>query len=83
MIHSPTSLSLRQAAQEMVSGLVSEHDAEMMLARAIEHGELHADIKRWATEQWEGYRLPGNINRQETYIERAALAAWLKQQQAA
>lgn len=74
----PTSLSLQEAAKRMVSGLVSEHDAEVMLASAIEHGELHANVKRWATEQWEGKQLPGNINRLETYIELADLEAWQK-----
>jgi hypothetical protein len=75
---SPTCLSLQEAANRMVTGLVSEHDAEVMLANAIEHGELRANVKRWATEQWEGKQLPGNINRLETYIERAELDAWLK-----
>jgi hypothetical protein len=71
-------LALFEAAQLMATGLVSEHDAEMMLARAIEHGELHANVKRWATEQWEGKQLPGNINRLETFIQRSDLNAWLK-----
>jgi hypothetical protein len=77
---SMTALTLLDAARRMVSALVSEHDAEVMLARAIEHGELRADVKRWATEQWEGKQLPGNINRLETWIERSDLDAWLKQQ---
>ena len=66
-----------EAAQILTTGLVSEHDAEVMLARAIEHGELQANVKRWATEQWEGQQLPGNINRLETHIERADLVAWM------
>lgn len=74
--HSPTSITLAAAAKSLESGLISEHDAEVMLARAIEHGELHANVKRWATEQWEGRQLPGNINRLETFIERTDLAAW-------
>jgi len=73
-----TTLSLQDAAQLMVSGLVSAHDAEVMLAHAIEHGELHANVKRWATEQWEGKQLPGNINRLETFIARIDLDAWQK-----
>ena len=77
---STTALTLLEAARRMASGLISEHDAEIMLARAIEHGELRANVKRWATEQWEGRQLPGNINRLETRIERADLDAWLKQQ---
>ena len=52
------------------------HDIEVALAQAIEHGELRANVKRWATEQWEGRQLPGNINRLETFIEAAELAAW-------
>lgn len=77
--HSTTSLSLIEAAKSMVSHKLSEHDAEVLLAEGIEHGELHANVKRWATEQWEGKQLPGNINRLETFIERADLAAWLQQ----
>lgn len=77
-LKSATTLSLHDAAQLLASGLVSAHDAEVMLARAIEHGELHANVKRWATEQWEGKQLPGNINRLETFIERADLESWQK-----
>jgi hypothetical protein len=71
-------ITLVEAAKLATSGLVSQHDAEVMLARAIEHGELHANVKRWATEQWEGRQLPGNINRLETFIDRSELARWLK-----
>ena len=77
---SMTALTLIEAARRMATGLISEHDAEVMLARAIEHGELHANVKRWATEQWEGRQLPGNINRLETFIERAELDDWLREQ---
>jgi len=70
------SISLLEAARGLVSGLVSEHDAEVILAHAIEHGDLHANIKRWSTEQWEGKQLPGNLNRLETFIELSALADW-------
>lgn len=80
MDHSKSSLSLLDAAQLLVTGLVSEHDAEIMLARAIEHGDLSANVKRWATEQWEGKQLPGNINRLETFIERSDLDAWLSRE---
>ncbi len=75
--HSPSSIPLIDAARSLESGLVSAHDAEVMLARAIEHGELPANVKRWATEQWEGQQLPGNINRLETFIERSDLATWI------
>ncbi|WP_243632213.1 hypothetical protein [Parazoarcus communis] len=71
-------LSLEQAAHLMVESARSAnlHDAEVSLALAIQRGELHANIKRWATEQWEGRQLPGNINRLETWIEAEALQAW-------
>lgn len=71
-------LTLLEAAREMVSDTLSEHDAEVALALAIQRGQLHANIKRWATEQWEGRQLPGNINRLETLIERSDFDAWLK-----
>ncbi|HEX5803006.1 MAG TPA: hypothetical protein VFY24_08270 [Azospira sp.] len=69
-----TSLTLHDAARLLSPA--SPHDAEVALAQAIEHGELHANVKRWATEQWEGRQLPGNINRLETWIERADFEAW-------
>lgn len=68
-------LSLHEAAQLIPAA--SLHDAETRIAHAIEHGDLAANVKRWATEQWEGKQLPGNINRLETWIERQALDAWL------
>ena len=77
MDKSATTLSLQGAAQRIATGLVSAHDAEVMLAHAIEHNELHANVKRWATEQWEGRQLPGNINRLETFVELAELNNWL------
>lgn len=73
----PNTLSLLEAARLMAGGPLSEHDAEVLLANAIQRGQLHANIKRWATEQWEGRQLPGNINRLETYLERGDLEAWL------
>ncbi len=69
-------LTLLQAAQSLASDPDAIHAMEVRLAHAIEHGELHANVKRWATEQWEGRQLPGNINRLETFIEVAELAAW-------
>lgn len=77
-LKSKACLSLHDAAQLLVSGLISEHDAEVILANAIEHGELPANIKRWSTEQWEGEKLPGNLCRRETFIERADLETWQK-----
>jgi hypothetical protein len=73
-----TSLTLHDAALLLVSGLISQHDAEVIIANAIEHGKLHANIKRWSTEQWEGEKLPGNLCRRETFIERSALEVWQK-----
>ncbi|MFB0934736.1 MAG: hypothetical protein QMB52_03115 [Propionivibrio sp.] len=73
-----TSLSLREAAELLAGGSLSFHDAEVALIHAVEHGELNANIKRWATEQWDGSGLPGNVNQQETLIERADLEAWRK-----
>lgn len=67
-------LTLHDAACLLAAEAV--HDAEVELARAIEHGELPASVKRWATEQWEGRQLPGNINRRETWIARSDFEAW-------
>lgn len=77
------SLSLHDAAQTMAAGPDAQHEAEVELAHAIEHGNLHANVKRWATEQWEGRQLPGNINRLETFIERTELDAWQRRRQPA
>ncbi|MDZ4316117.1 MAG: hypothetical protein U0989_15290 [Azonexus sp.] len=70
-------LSLLEAAQSVATSNLSTHDLEVLFAHAIEHGELRANVKRLATEQWEGQQLPGNINRLETFIERSDLKAWL------
>lgn len=75
------SLSLHAAAERIATGLMSTEDAEILLARAIEHGELVASIQRWATEQWEGRQLPGNLNRHTTRIRQADLAAWQSRHQ--
>lgn len=69
-------LTLREAAKLLAGEGVSPHDAEVLLASAIQHGELHANVKRWATEQWDGQMLPGNIDPRETFIDRADLEAW-------
>lgn len=69
-------LTLIEAAQLLKGPAGDSHDAEVLLAEAIESGCLHASVKRWATEQWEGRLLPGNINPRETHIERAALLVW-------
>ncbi|MDQ5879026.1 MAG: hypothetical protein QG638_1760 [Pseudomonadota bacterium] len=68
-------LTLHDAARLLAAASV--HEAEVELAHAIEHGTLHANVKRWATEQWEGQQLPGNINRLETWIERRDFDAWV------
>ena len=63
---------------------LSLHDAAQTLATGPDgHGDLHANVKRWATEQWEGRQLPGNINRLETFIERTDLDAWQQNRQPA
>ena len=67
-------LSLHEAALSLASSPDAVHAIEVTLAHAIEHGDLHANVKRWATEQWEGQQLPGNINRRETFIARSAAA---------
>ncbi|QEL64485.1 hypothetical protein OTERR_10090 [Oryzomicrobium terrae] len=74
---SKTALNIHEAAQVLVQAAFSTHDAEVALAQAIEHGELHANVKRWASEQWAGKQLPGNIVPVETFIERTDLNAWL------
>ncbi len=76
-------LSLHEAALVLSSESGDPHAFEVELAHAIEHGELHANVKRWATEQWESKQLPGNINRLETWIERSELDAWQKRRQPA
>ena len=76
-------LNLHQAALALAGTTGDVHATEVELAHAIEHGELHANVKRWATEQWEGRQLPGTINRLETFIEPGELAAWQNKRQPA
>lgn len=76
-------LSLQDAALALGCESGDPHTLEVELAHAIEHGDLRANVKRWATEQWEGQQLPGNINRLETWIERSELDAWQKRRQPA
>ena len=76
-------LSLHEAALVVSAESGEPHAFGVELAHAIEHGELHANGKRWATEQWESKQLPGNINRLETWIERSELDAWQKRRQPA
>ncbi|MBN9424752.1 MAG: hypothetical protein BGO63_19000 [Candidatus Accumulibacter sp. 66-26] len=72
-------LTLHEAARLLAAPSI--HDAELELAHAIEDGRLHANVKRWATEQWESGLLPGNINRLETWIERSDFEAWVAARQ--
>lgn len=74
-------LTLHEAARLLAAPSI--HDAELELAHAIEDGRLHANVKRWATEQWESGLLPGNINRLETWIERSDFEAWKAARQSA
>ena len=72
----PATLSLREAAQLLSDEGLGLHEAEILLASAIQRCELHADVMRWATEQWDGRHLPGNINGRQTRIERADFDVW-------
>lgn len=76
-----STLTLSEAAQLLATPGSDPHEAEVQLAEAIESGRLHASVKRWATEQWEGRMLPGNLNRRETFIARDELQAWLAKRQ--
>ena len=78
-----STLTLHQAALNLAGPSGDAHAMEVELAHAIEHGDLHANVKRWATEQWEGRQLPGNINRLETFIAPEELAAWQARRQTA
>lgn len=71
-----TRLSVHEAALLIAPDAGSVAATEVRIARAIEHGNLPADIFRWATEQWHGDGLPGNIDRQRTFVERCDLDAW-------
>jgi len=73
-------LTLHQAAKLIAAAPDQVHDVEVRLAQAIEHGTLPASIQRWATEQWQGQQLPGNLNRLETRILRSDLDAWVSAQ---
>lgn len=70
-------LSVHEAAILIAADTDAIRDAEVRIASAIEHGNLHADIFRWATEQWLGDGLPGNIDRMRTFVQRADLDAWM------
>lgn len=73
-------LTLLDASKLISVHFASLHDAEVALSNAIEHGELPASIQRWATEQWHGKQLPGNLNRLETTIKKSDLVLWIKSQ---
>ena len=73
-------LSVHDAARLLSSDAASLRAAEIQLALAVDRGELAANILRWATEQWEGQQLPGNLNRHTTRIRHADLAAWQSRQ---
>lgn len=75
-----TTLSIHQAALLLCAGGGPVRETEVRLARAIDHGDLPADILRWATEQWAGEQLPGNLDRTRSFIRRADLDAWLARQ---
>jgi hypothetical protein len=73
-------LTLHEAAVALATEPGQVRDAEIRLAHAIEHGDLHADVVRWATEQWEGNHLPGNLNARMTRIAAADFAEWQARQ---
>ena len=73
-------LTLHEAALLISGHRGNAHKAECLLAEAIEHGNLPASIQRWATEQWQGKRLPGNLNHLTTKISESDLNAWLEKQ---
>jgi hypothetical protein len=71
-----TTLSLHEAAQLLSAAGGALDATEARLAQAVDQGELPASITRWASEQWDGARLEGNIDRIRTLITRADLDAW-------
>lgn len=71
-------LSVHEAATLIASDAEAIRDAEVRIAHAIEHGALPADIFRWATEQWQGDGLPGNIDRMRTFVSRTDLDTWTR-----
>lgn len=73
-----TTLNLHEAALLLAGDATSVRHAEELLAHAVDRGELPASILRWATEQWAGDQLQGNIDRMRTFIERTDLEVWLK-----
>lgn len=73
-------LSVHEAAMLLASDEGGQRAAELRLAHAIDHGDLRANICRWATEQWQGDGLPGNIDRMRTFVDRVDLDAWLARQ---
>ena len=75
-------ITLHEAALRIPGYQDKTHEAEALLAEAIEHGNLPASIQRWATEQWQGKQLPGNLNRLTTTISESDLNSWLERRSA-
>ena len=71
-------LSVHEAALLLAGGRMSLEDAEKALSHAIDREELPASIMRWASEQWDGERLEGNIDRTRTLIERRDFERWVE-----
>ena len=80
-LETKNSLSVHEAAQLLAGGSLLVADAEKMLSHAIDREELPASIMRWASEQWDGEQLEGNIDRTRTLIERSDLDDWVKRTQ--
>lgn len=77
-LNAKATLNLHEAALLVATDTMPVRDAEKLLAHAIDRGELPASILRWATEQWAGDQLQGNIDRMRTFIARTDLDAWLQ-----
>lgn len=77
-LNAKATLSLHEAALLLATETMPVRATEQLLAHAIDRGELPASILRWATEQWAGDQLQGNIDRMRTHIERRDLDAWLQ-----
>ena len=74
---SKETLTVHEAGLLIASPALSAEAAEKQLSHAIDRGELPASITRWATEQWDGERLEGNIDRARTRLARRDLDHWL------
>jgi hypothetical protein len=70
-------LTLSEAACLLSGICTSRQDAEMMLALAIELGELRACVKQWDVEQWSAEKIPGYLSCRASFIARRDREGWL------